>query len=669
MDKMDKEGLDLTKMNIEKLKALFPECVSDGKVDFEVLRAILGDQIETAAEKYSFQWVGKNDALKYAQTPSTGTLIPCKEKSKDWDKTENLYIEGDNLEVLKTLVKTYHGKIKMIYIDPPYNTGNDFVYHDDFSNTNSVYEDISNQKYKSNPETSGKYHTNWLNLVYPRLKIAKELLSEEGVIFISIDDNELANLRKVCDEVFGNENFITMFIWEKTQHFGRQKHNYYSNADYILCYANNLISDKMKELLVESVNTELQDAPLFNASNNSNVLEFPTGSVKFNMDDGVYEKTTSSDYELLSPVTIENGKNKDAFRLKFRSRWSNATVQEEVKNGTTFWVKTTSFAIRAIYGEGRSATVAPRQIIFTNTGNPAVVKSRYAERIDTSENATSKLEILMGKQVFSYPKPVSLIKYFISMLYDYEQDRFAQDFTVLDFFSGSGTTAEAVMEMNATDGGSRKFILIQLPENLDENLKYALNQASKEIIMNAISLCDELGYKHLLTEIGEERLRRAAKKIYDELKEKKDNAGIFENEVPDPDSLDLGFKVFRLDSTNIRPWDATTQYDEQSIFTLNEVLKEGRTNLDVAYEVMLKYGVFNMPMEEITVNGKTVYSVGGGYMIISLNDQITTDDVAEIAKLKPKAVVFKESGFKDDNAKMNADYTFKRMGIDNVKCI
>jgi adenine-specific DNA-methyltransferase len=341
--------------------------------------------------------------------------------------------------------------VRAVYIDPPYNTGKDLSYQDHMMS-----------------------HEEWCAMMEPRLALARVLLHEDGVIFISIDDGERARLRLLCDAIFGEENFICEFLWEKTQHFGRQKLNYYSNAEYILCFAKALYAGggsggpKLKELLVERVKTELLDAPLFNASNREAALTFPPGTVLFHIPDGVYERAASEAYTLLDPVTVAGGYNEGAFSLRFRSRWSNETVQKEIENGTRFLVKTEGFAIRAVYGAGKSSRSAPRQILFTNQGNPLCTKGRLTKRIDTTENASRELKKLFGTEVFSYPKPVSLIEYLISLVFDPAAGEHPRDFLVLDFFAGSATTAHAVLSLNAKDGGARRFILVQRPEPTPE---------------------------------------------------------------------------------------------------------------------------------------------------------------------------------------------------------
>lgn len=551
MEKMNLQTKNLTDENIQRILELFPNVATEkedenGKlktaIDFDKLKQELSEVVVDGEESYDFTWVGKKEAMIEANRPIRKTLRPDKESSVNWDTTENIYIEGDNLDALKLLQESYMGKVKMIYIDPPYNTGKDFVYRDNFTQDKDSYEeeigakDEEGNRLFQNTESNGRFHSDWCSMIYSRLKLARNLLSDDGVIFISIDDDEVRNLKNICDEIFGANNFLAQFVYEKTQHFGRQKLNTYSNVDYVICYAKNKYSDNLKELLVEKVSSELADAPLYNASNNPSVLTFPANTVKFNMKDGTYSKSTSEDYELLNPVKVVNSKNENDFQLRFRSRWSAQTVLDEIQKGTTYWVKTETFAIRAIYGDGKTTNVAPKQIIFTNDANPHCAYSRFKERVDTNEKATSDLETLMGKKVFSYPKSVPLIKYLISLLFNYNKNNYDSDFIVLDFFSGSGTTAQACMELNSSDNGKRKFILVQIPEKLEENLNYATNN-DKSIVQNAIDLCDVLHKPRVLTTVSEERIRRAGKKIQEENPDKK---------------LDIGFRVFKVDDTNMK---------------------------------------------------------------------------------------------------------------------
>ena len=645
MDKMKFETPDMTAENIEKIAELFPNCVTEmrdesGKVkrgiNFEVLKQMLSSDVVDGDECYEFTWVGKKASIVEANKPIRKTLRPCPAESKNWDTTENLYIEGDNLEVLKLLQESYLGKVKMIYIDPPYNTGNDFIYADDFMRSQQeeneqmgMYDEDENRLFK-NTDTNGRFHSDWCSMMYSRLMLARNLLSDDGVIFISIDDNEQENLKKLCDEVFGESNYICPFIWEKTQHFGRQKLNSYCNNDYILCYAKNLYSDKLKELLVENIKTELQDAPLFNASNNINTLNFPIGCTIFNMADGVYTTTTSNDYELLNPVIVENGKNKNAFSLRFRSRWSNETVQTEILKGTTFWVKTTSFAIRAIYGGNRHSTDAPRQILFTNSNNPMATKSRFNYRIDTSENASSQLAVLMDGSYFSYPKPVSLIEYFITLLYNEKKENYENDFIVLDFFSGSATTAHAVMQLNAEDNGHRKFIMVQLPETCDEQ-----SEAYKA------------GYK-TICEIGKERIRRAGEKI------KAENGLAAQN-------LDIGFRVLKLDDSNMKDvYYAADEYMQSNLLDMVSNIKDNRNDLDLLFGCLIDWGLpLSLPYTSEKIEGCTVHTYNDGDLIACFDANIPESVVKEIASRKPLRAVFRDSSFASSPSKINVFEIFK----------
>ncbi len=662
-EKLEMMSSNIIQENIDYIASKFPNALKEvkengklvKKIDFDVLKQELSTVvIDDKQERYQMTWPDKKKSILLANSRINATLRPVKEKSVDFDNTQNLYIEGDNLDVLKLLRETYLGKVKMIYIDPPYNTGNDFVYEDDFSQSSEEYLENSGQfdqqgnRLFQNTDSNGRFHTDWLNMIYPRLRLAKDLMTPDGIIFISINDVEYANLKKICDEIFTEKNFITTFIWEKTQHFGRQTKNYYSNSDYILCYSNGLFTDKINELLVERINTELLDAPLFNASNNLKILTFPSGTVKFNLKDGIYSKSSSSDYKLLNPVTVKNGHNLNEFKLEFKSRWSNSTVQEEIKKGSTFWVKTENFAIRVIYGDGKTSRVAPRQIIFTNSNNKMLTTSRFNEKIGTSENASLALSNLMDKPVFSYPKPVSLIKYFISLLYNEKSDSHIEDCLVLDYFSGSATTAQAVIEYNMISQSHIKFILVQLPENLDEAMKYANNSSSKELISNAIDLCDKLGFEHELTNIGQERIRRVGKKIKEEVGFSGQN-------------LDIGFRVLKLDSSNMNDvYYNPKQLNQNILDQLVGNVKEDRTPLDLLFQVMLELGIeLSAKIEEKELLGKKYFVVNENDIVACFDDGINDELVKELAKIKSIYAVFKDSAFTTDSANINCEQIFK----------
>lgn len=660
MTKLTGETLNIEEKNIIKIKELFPEIDTDGKIDFDKLKQLLGDYVEDSDERYNFTWNGKGEALRISQTPSMGTLRPAPEESKNWDETENLYIEGDNLEVLKLLQKSYFNKVDVIYIDPPYNTGGDFVYKDNFKDNIKNYKELTGQidsegqHTTTNREYSGRYHTDWLNMMYPRLKLARNLLTDDGVIFISIDDNEVHNLRKIGDEIFGEDNFLAQFVWERSQHYGRQKLNTYNNHDYIISYAKRKFSNGLKKILVENTITDLEDAPLYNGSNPVNILEFPKSSVKFNINDGVYTESSDEKYILLDHVTVKNGINKNSFRLKFKSRWSPKKILEEHEKGTTYWVKSENFAIRAIYHDEKSFNSAVRNIIFTNKSNNNVSRNNYGIIPGTSDEGSNEVADFFGSQVFSYPKPTSLIAYILGLLYSEKSQEYLNDFTVLDFFAGSSTTAQATMELNSLDNGNRKFIMVQLPEETDKK-----SEAYKS------------GYENI-AEIGKERIRRAGEQIKDVLTEKYELASDEERkEMKHPDELDIGFKTFKLDSSNIKEWNPG-QYDDVQLAIEDSLTPyvEGRTEEDVVYEMILKMGLdLTYPVEEYEVNGKTIYSVGYGFLMISLADEINLAIAEKMIEIKedyqPKEfrVIFRDEGFRNDTDKTNIKETLRSAGL------
>lgn len=658
MEKVELRTADIAVENAAKLAELFPDIVTevldeDGSVrhsiDVEALKAHVGDVAEDKRERYQFTWPGKQKARAEAIRPIDKTMRPCVDESVNWDTTENLYIEGDNLDALKILRETYAGKIKMIYIDPPYNTGHDFVYNDDFARSaeeeraeSGAFDEEDNvldAAYKVNNESNGKFHSDWCSMMYPRLVLARDLLRDDGVIFISIDDGEVVNARKLVDDVFGSSQFITQFCWEKTQHFGRQKKNFYNNVDYILCYGKQVSSDGLKELLVERVKTELEDAPLYNASNNVATLTFPEKTVKFNLTDGRYSKTTSADYELLDEVQVFDGWNSNAFRLSFRSRWSAATVLKEAEKGTRYWVKTQKFAIRAIYADGKTALESPRQILFTNGGNPACTYSRFGNKIDTSESASSEAEKLVG-DAFSYPKPSSLIAYLASLLWCEETVSHEDAYIVLDFFSGSATTAHAVMQLNAEDGGNRKFIMVQLPEVCDEK-----SEAAKA------------GYKNIC-EIGKERIRRAGAKIASEVEEANAQLKLGEEPKKIPD---IGFRVLKIDSSNFEDVQRTPDtLLQDALFGLADNVKPGRTPEDILFQLFPKLEIpYTARIDTFDICGKTVYSVDDDTLVACFDREVPEGVVRAMAERKPAWAVLRDASFTGDDALANFEEIFK----------
>ena len=642
MLKIEETSLDITQDNIEKLKQLFPNVVTEGKIDFDVLRNLLGDEVDDSKEKYQFTWKGKAQSIKLAQSPSRATLRPDKSSSKNWDTTENLYIEGDNLEVLKQLQKTYYGKIKMIYIDPPYNTGKDFVYKDDFKNSLDNYKEQTNQTSKSNPETSGRFHTDWLNMMYPRLLLARNLLSDDGLIFISIGEHESDNLKKICVEIFGSENLIEYYIWESTFRPDNSSKIMRRNAEYVLCFAKNI--SKIDALIGEV--KEKEGLPsLTKASMKSRVLTFPANTVKTYLKNGKYFAGQRDSYNLLNDVYVVDGIILNEFSLEGHVIWSQENLDKELSLGTQIIIKGDGFV--PYTKKVGDSVMAPTKLI-PNTLVGDVL------------SANSEMGKLFVDRVFSYPKPVSLIEYFIKY-FD------CKDFIILDFFSGSATTAHSIFKLNKKDLGSRKFILVQLPENLDENLKN-VSDKEKVVLKNAIEVCDLNKSDHNICEIAKERIRRAGEYIKKEWEEEHSKDGLFASD--EEFKTDIGFKVFKLDSTNINEWDSTRTLDEIELSkNLKEVFKTDRSKEDVLYEIMLKYGVFDMPVSEIDVNGKTMYRVGKRYMIVCLEDSINSEDIKAIAQLQPKTVIFNEAGFKDDNDKINAEYNLQKAGVEDVKCI
>ncbi len=604
MDKLKGQSLDITTEHINRLKELFPEIVTEGKIDFDALRIVLGDEVDTSKEKYQFTWNGKSESIKLAQTPSTATLRPCNEKSKNWGATNNLYIEGDNLEVLKLLQKTYYGRIKMIYIDPPYNTGNDFVYKDDFKNSIENYKEQTNQTQRSNPDTSGRFHSDWLNLIYPRLILARNILSNDGVIFISIDDHEQDNLRKICNEVFGESNFIGQIVWQRRTSPDMRK--LVSTAhDYIVVYAKN--ANNISSIINK---VRLSEADAENYKNPDNDPKGPWASSDFTAQgyrpNQMYEITTPGGAKY-TPPEGRCWKNVESEFLK------------QCEEGRMWF--------------GKDGMGIPRRKTYLSEREGKNVWTWWPNsEVGHSQEATQEVKNLFsGHLYFDYPKPVRLIKKLI-------QIGTHDDSIVLDFFSGSGTTAHALMALNSEDVGKRKFILVQLPEAVEKD-----------------SDAGKAGFK-TICDIGQKRVKLAASKIEEE------------NPLLTGD-LDFGFKVFKLDSTNINPWDNSAEYDENTIYNSATVFKLDRSKEDILYEIMLKYGVFDQPVFEVNVNGKNMYRVGQRHMIVCLEDNIDSSDIAEICKLSPRVVVFKEDGFSDDNAKINAEYNLKNAGVEDVKCI
>ena len=611
----ESKSADLIAQNLEQLKQIFPEVIKEGKVDFEALNDLLGNYGDTAEERFALNWAGKANARREAQKRSTGTLRPCPEESMDWDTTENLYIEGDNLEVLKLMQKSYHSRVKMIYIDPPYNTGKDFVYKDNYTDNIANYLEQTGQdkKLSTNTESDGRYHSNWLNMMYPRLKLARNLLTDDGVIFISIDDNEVANLRKVCDEIFGEENFVAQICHKSRASVSNDK-IISSNHNHILLYAKSFDN-------------------IFNERKNFGLAPILEG----------FDKEDERGKYKLVPVDGPGGAKKGNPYYEFQGitgywRFSKERMQKMYDEG--FIVVTTNNLQQKYYLENAKDT---RRTVTT----------WWDENLYTS-SATRKLALLMDGQTFDTPKPVELI---IKML---ELTTSSGDL-ILDFFSGSATTAHAVMQLNAEDGGNRKYICVQLPEPTPED-----SEARKA------------GYT-TIPEIAKERIRRAGKKIMEEQKAKAEKeGGLFAEEEK---KLDIGFKVFKLDSSNINAWDSDPDNLEVSLNNSLFNIKEDRNEDDLLYEILIKYGIeLTEKINRHTIDGKTVYEMGAGSLIVCLAESLSTAVADGIGKLYKEVspegvdancrVVFKEAGFNgSDEVKTNTLLILKQHGIINVATV
>lgn len=620
-EKLDGLTMDLESANKDKLHAVFPECFTEGRLDIDKLLSLCGEYITDDFEKYEFKWKGKSDCLRLAQKRSTATLRPVPGDSVKWDTTQNLYIEGDNLEVLKLLQKSYFRKVKMIYIDPPYNTGNDFVYEDDFADPLARYMEVTAQTTKSNPETIGRYHTNWLNMMYPRLRLAANLLRDDGVIFISIDDSEVANLRKVCDEVFGEENFIGMLAVNASPSAIDYGH-LAKMHDYALVYAKsisdtitNQVPEKEKSFRFRDEVGGFNIYPLYNGNVAFNPQTRPNLHYPFylnpksKIDNDFYEIGLSpkDDWEEVWPVISK----KDYIPRVWR--WG--------KKKSATYLNTEIVGYKNEDGEYR--------IVQKSRLSAKTMRSLLLDNSMASRKGTAEIQELFGKKIFPFPKPIELLKLFVQVGTE-------SDSIILDFFSGSATTAHAVMQLNAEDGGNRRFIMVQLPEVCDEKSEAARN-----------------GYPNIC-EIGKERIRQAGKKLTEAEKD-----------------IDTGFKVFRLDSSNLKLWDDTPieGNDLDSLFArmdgVIDNLKPGRSEDDLVYEILLKMGYpLTAGVAALEVDGLTVYTVEQNSMLICLQPGLTAETVEKLAALKPQKIVLAENALADNSAMSNAHYLLENRRIE-----
>ena len=709
MDKLQMQSKNLVDENIEFIAKRFPNCVTEaldeeGKltklVDFDMLKQELSHVvIDGDKERYTMTWPDKKQAILTANAPIAKTLRPCREESVDFDHTQNLYIEGDNLDVLKLLRETYLGKIKMIYIDPPYNTGNDFVYNDDFAVDTEEYLERSNQvdeqgnRMVANNDSNGRFHTDWLNMIYPRLKLAKDLLTDDGVIFISIGEQEVDNLKKICTEIFGNLNFIENYIWESTFRPDNSSKIMRRNAEYVMCIAKNLNS--ISQFIGEIKDKE--GLPSLTKSNmKESTLVFPANTVKTYLQNGIYKAGVKDSYELLDDVVVSNGIIENQFRLKGHMIWGQSNLDKEILLGTEIIIKSAGFV--PYTKKAGDSIMSPTKIIPSHLVGDIL-------------SANAEMSKLFDKKVFSYPKPVSLLKYLIKYIPE-------NDFTILDFFSGSSTTAQAVMELNTIDGGNRKFIMVQLPENLDENYKKCSDK-ERVIVQSAIDLCDSLGKSHYLTEVAKERIRRAGKKIKEEIEksslifgkntkkpleptvetklalqmtyEKIDDPNDRFEQLVDKKIPDIGFRCLKLDSSCMKDIYYSPNKTTQDLLTqFEDNIKENRTPEDLLFQVMLDMGVMlsskiiakrmalvngkydfiddaqlNKLVEKEKQQLKTIFVVGDCSdddqpdLICCFDKDLNDDIVTAIAKMQPLYAVFRDASMSTDSVAVNFDQIFE----------
>lgn len=609
MDKLKMKSKDLTNENIGKIEELFPNVITEIEdesgnitkaIDFEFLQQELSDEIvEGSKERYQLTWPGKKEAIVMGNTPIDKTLRPVREDSLNWEDTENLYIEGDNLEVLKLLQESYLGKIKCIYIDPPYNTGNDFIYRDNFAQDRDEYAEESGQvdeegnRLFQNTEYNGRYHSDWLTMMYPRLKLARNLLSDDGVIFISIDDNEVHNLRKICDEVFGERNFVASVVWERAYAPINLKKHFSENHDYIVSYAKSI-----DELVCNGLRRNDETNERYKNPDNDprGLWQSDNLSVGPIISQKVYEIITPSGRKVLPPEG-------------YCWRYTKKRFEEMVKDNRIWFGEDGNNVprIKRFLSEVKS-TVTPMTIWkYTEVGHSQEAKRELNKLFD-------------GKAYFDYPKSVKLIKRVLE-LYT------VQDSIILDFFSGSATTAHAVMDLNAEDGGNRKYIMVQLPEEVDEK-----SEAYKA------------GYENI-AEIGKERIRKAGKKI-------KEETGA---------DIDYGFRVYKVDSTNMKDvYYLPEELDQNLIEQLESNIKEDRTGLDLLTQVMLETGLeLSLPMETREIRGKEVHFVAENSLVACFDKDVDEELIKEIAKIEPLKAVFRDKSFSSCPDKINLEEIFK----------
>ena len=657
MDKLRMQSSNGVEDNITKIAQLFPDCVTEtvdersGQpkhlIDFEKLKQNLSDSVMSErAERYQFTWPDKSKAILLANSPINATLRPCREDSVDFDNTQNLYIEGDNLDVLKCLKETYLHKVKMIYIDPPYNTGNDFVYEDDFAQSSEEYLansglfDEQGNRMFTNAESNGRFHTDWLNMIYPRLKVARDLLTNDGVIFISIDDNEVENLKKICDELFGEYNFVATFPWRKRTAKSDVPFGISQDYEWVVVYAktNSFIAS------IEGKERKYFTTP-----------DFPNKLWR------IHDMTTQRT-ALERPncfFTIINPKTGEKYEANPNRVWANneETFLQYYKDNRIVFPGDYDFLkiSKPVLRYWKEEDIAKAGESF---GRIAVT-TKLEENIGMSQDGTKEITNLFKGKVFSYPKPSSLIKFYLSIIHN-------KECLVLDFISGSSTTAHAVMQLNAEDGGKRKFIMVQLPEltytaktekykdDEEEKEHYVIDDTTGHPAVAKDSDARKAGYYNVC-EIGKERIRRAGKKIKEE------------SPLTTQD-LDTGFRVLKLDSTNMQDiYYSPKDISQADLFSQVDNVKPDRTGEDLLFQVMLELGAtLDSKIETTTVAGKTIYNVAEGYLVACFDPDVTDDVVKSIAQMQPAYAVLRDTSMKDDSTATNFEQIFKTYSPDTV---
>ena len=636
MEHLKQETVSGAQLNMDALYQVCPQCFTESKdpktgetklaVDFEKLRLLLGDNVAEGDERYDFTWVGKRAALQEAAKPIRKTLRPCPEESVDWENTKNLYIEGDNLEVLKLLQNSYMGKVKMIYIDPPYNTGNDFVYHDDFHQTKKNYDlfagDVNEEgeRFVKNTESNGRFHSDWCSMIYSRLMVARNLLSNDGAIFISIDDNEVENLCKICDEVFGEANFVSIINWRRSG--GRQDSKYYAVIhEYIICYAKSLENFEAGEEIKHGDVYPKYDEVQKRFYKTQLLRKWGSNSLRENRPN-LYYPIEGPDGSEVYPIIYSESAASSALESPIQGcwRWGASTLEKARQEGRIEFQKNK-------FGKW----VAYEKIFAPKEGEEKTKK--YTTWIDDVGNGTDSIKKLFSKTVFDYSKSAELVTRFLKMANLEDGD------IALDFFSGSATTADAVMQLNAEDKGSRKFVMVQLQENTDE-----ASEAYKA------------GYKNIC-EIGKERIRRAGKKILEEQKAKQGD--LFSD---DQKPIDVGFRVFKCADSNMKDvYYTPAEYTQELLFGLEDNIKEDRNDLDLLFGCMLDWGVtLDLPLRSEKVDGVTIHIVNDGDLVACFDQSIPESAIDHIASLLPMRVVLRDSCFKEAKEKMNFFEIFKQ---------